>query len=428
KIFIFLFYNIFFLFITGFSQDLATEPYLSIDNPNIQTDTFPLVYDMRTTERLSPVKTQPSWACWASAALSSVESLWRTTGFGNYNLSDINLKLCHGFVPKRSKNGNHYMATAYFSRRSGPIEKSAALDSCCYQEIPKVAYITDARYLPNDPGIIKQVLLNYGAVFSMMYFDEKYFDDSTNTYYYNDTLEINHVINIIGWNDTLSTAGGKGAWIIQNSRGKDFGENGFFYISYNDVNILQFNAIWPKWMEYDTNSTVYYYDTLGSYRSYGFGNSIAYGLVKFIAPRKQEITKIGTSVNYGNSKIEIKIYDDFNDSTKQLSNRLAFLNEQVCRFPGYYTFDLPASFIIAKNDDFFISVKYNTPSDTIPIPVEFDIKGYSKPKIQTKKCWINPNADKWPNAWYELGKESPFPFLQFNLCIKAYGKDIMATP
>lgn len=46
-----------------------------------------------------------------------------------------------------------------------------------------------------------------------------------------------HAVSIIGWDDEYyaSSWSGKGAWIALNSWGDDWGQNGVFYISYNDV-------------------------------------------------------------------------------------------------------------------------------------------------------------------------------------------------
>ncbi len=381
---------------------------------------LPVTFTLQGTGRLGPVKTQPDGGCWSSAALGSVESVWRTFGFGEYILSDINLKLCNGFDPSRSTYGNHYMATAYFTRGSGPIMKNPETDSLCEQNPVKPGYITDARFLPDDPGLIKQTIVETGAVYSMLYFRKELLDTLTNIYYCPKKKDINHAIDLVGWNDTLKTESGKGVWIAQNSLGISFGDKGYFYIPYSDPNILKYNAIWPKWISYDPEAEIYYYDTLGSYRSYGFHDSVCYGLVKFTARDSLFITKIGTSVNEPNTKIFTEIYHQFDTVTMQLSEKLAVIGEATCKFAGYYTFDLNEKVRVKKDEDFYILTRYITPNDTMPIPIETFIRGYSDPKLASHKCWINPDYNKWPEAWYECGADSKFKFLNFNLCIKAY--------
>jgi len=43
--------------------------------------------------------------------------------------------------------------------------------------------------------------------------------------------KVNHAIVIIGWDDN------KGAWIIKNSWGPEWGNNGYMYIKYNTSNV-----------------------------------------------------------------------------------------------------------------------------------------------------------------------------------------------
>ena len=66
-----------------------------------------------------------------------------------------------------------------------------------------------------------------------------------------------HAVSIIGWDDSYKASGWSkaGAWIALNSWGDDWGNNGIFYISYNDV--LANEAMWgftPK----DTNANDIY--------------------------------------------------------------------------------------------------------------------------------------------------------------------------
>ncbi len=406
--------------LTSLSQNLKNDySNFNFDKDLVVSDTFPVYYDLRNSNRLSPVKVQSSGGCWASSAMASVESLWRTRNYGNIVLSDINLKMYHGFDSTRNNNGNHYMATSYLSRRSGPLPKNPESDSLYFKEPKTEAYITDARYLPNDPGLIKQTIMDFGAVYSMMYFRREHVDSLTSIFY-TSKKKINHAINLVGWNDTIQTDTILGAWIAQNSLGESFADSGFFYIPYNDPNILEYNCIWPKWMPFEESSKIYYYDTLGSYYSYGFRDSICYGLVKYTAETDLKISKIGSFINHPFTKIYAEVYKEFDTSSKVLSRKKEVLKEITCKYAGYYTFDLLSTVKVNEGDDFFIMMRYVTPNDTMPLPVETYIEGYSDPHITSKKCWVNPNYEKWPTTWYECGSESEFESLKFDLCIKAY--------
>ena len=405
------------LSISGFAQNWML-PIPDFDKM-VVGDSFPIKYDLRDYGRLSPVKSQPSGGCWASASMGAIESVWRTYAYGNHTLSDKNLQLYNGFDSLRKSNGNHYMATAYFTRGSGPLLKNKESDSISFHGQKTAAYVTDARYLPNDPALVKQTIMDYGAVYSMLYYKIDFLDTVTFTYY-TEVEKINHVVNLVGWNDTLQTQAGKGAWIAQNSKGKKFGDQGFFYISYNDKNILKHNAIWPKWVPYDPASSIYYYDTLGATIPFGYHDTICCGLVKYTAKEDLFIEKVGTSITTSGTKVTTKIYGKFNVSSKRLSNQMAFIEENECGMAGYYSFDLKDPVYIEEGGDFYIMMQYVTPIDSFPMPTEKFLENYANPHISTGKCWVNANVNRWPNAWNECGADVEHETLRFDLCIKAY--------
>ena len=403
--------------ISGFAQN-GMLPIPDFDAIEI-SESLPIAYDLRGVGRLSPVKAQPSGGCWASASMGAVESVWRTYGFGKYTLSDKNLQLFNGFDSLRRTNGNHYMATAYFTRGSGPLLKNRESDSISGPGQEIVAYITDARYLPHDPKLIKQTIMDYGAVYSMLYFKNKFMD--TITFVYSTQIEkINHAVDLVGWNDTMPTKNGRGAWIAQNSMGKKFGDHGFFYISYADKNILYHNAVWPKWIPFDSTSSIYYYDTLGATIPFGYHDTICCGLVKYTADEDLLIKKIGTSITSPGTKVTGHVYGNFKEKSKKLSRKKAIVEEKECKMAGYYSFDLKEPVHVKKGEDFYIMMQYVTPNDSFPLPTEKFLKDYADPHITTGKCWVNANVNRWPTAWNVCGANVEYETLRFDLCIKAY--------
>ncbi len=391
---------------------------------------FPAVYDMRNTSWLTPVKSQSAGGCWAYSIMGALESRLLMLGHEEFDLSDNHLQNCHKYLPERSGNGNHWMATAFFARRSGPILQhqyaypgGQAYYNCCPDDTDALFYVHQARYPPADNmAAIKQTVMDYGPVWSLLYWNDSFYNPGNYTYYYNGTANVNHAGCVIGWDDNKMTARGTGAWIVRNTWGSNWGEGGYYYIAYDDSRFLKYNGYWPEVMENEANTTIFQHDEIGGYWGSGGWNQYAYGLVKFDGPESDmRITRIGTFMLYANCGIEIKVYSQFSDS---LSGLLYTGNEETVPLPGYYTFDLDSTILIPAGQDFYVQVKYDSKDSLLkwPVPVEDSIAGYAKPTISTGKYWLAPDPGIWPTAWYPLGHGTPYGY---DLCIKAYTKKIM---
>ncbi|MCF8378270.1 MAG: hypothetical protein K9H49_01755 [Bacteroidales bacterium] len=387
-----------------------------------ETDTtkeIPLAFCLEFPDQLCPVKTQPTGGCWASASNTVVESYWLRMGFNAEHVSDKNLQLFHGFVRERNVNGNYMMATAYYTRGSGPVRKNEFNDTT---EIinPELSYLnTGARYLPGDPYLIKRVIHDCSPVYTMLYFRKSNVDTVTQIHY-TEKSGINHALALIGWNDTLTTKSGRGVWIAQNTLGELFGDNGRVYIPYQDKNILEHNAIWPEWETFNPRLQILYYDTLGPILTYGFNDSICWGMVNFTASDKGSVNRVGVFVKHPGTRIYAEVYKKFEPVEKVLSGLEGKSDAIRCIYPGYYTINLDKPVSFQKGEDFFVVVRYQTPDQGFPMPIEQYQKDYADPDITQNRAWINPDFEKWPNLWYEVGENSNLAYLKFDLCIRAY--------
>ncbi|MCD4679567.1 MAG: PKD domain-containing protein, partial [Bacteroidales bacterium] len=401
------------------SANILSNPFSS------PKSTFPY-FDLRLIGVVTPSRDQvlATGPGWAFAALGSIESSWIRLGQGVYDLSEKNLLTCHDFDYNVCQPGNYEMATAYMSRAGGPISENDqpytginCSSGCSLFNYVPVAYVSDARYLPGDSATIRQALLDHGAVATTMYFDVNYYNNADFTYYYSGSTAANHGVLIVGWDDSKITAGGIGAWIVQNSRGESWGDDGYFYVSYYDTQFLTSNAIFPVKNPWLGNSAVYYYDKYGWIKNTGFSNAVGYGVIKFVAPTNHMIERIGTYATNSNTILDFEIYDDFDGVN--LTNLLDTISNRLCPFPGYYTYDLDSPMAMNTGDDFYIKVKYNSPGITMPIPLESNSPGYvTNPVIETGKCWISDNGNNWTAIGVNTAELS-------DLCIKAYAIDTL---
>lgn len=107
-----------------------------------------------------------------------------------------------------------------------------------HPELPDLTSYNNSR--------IKQMVTENGAVFIASCFSPQYVDiNSGATFCPGDSA--NHAITIVGWDDeydfTDSSLSVKpnapGAWLIKNSWSDEYGDNGYFYISYEDNSLSQ---------------------------------------------------------------------------------------------------------------------------------------------------------------------------------------------
>ncbi len=380
-----------------------------------QIRSFPARFDLRDAGKVTSVKDQGNCgSCWSFAATAAVESRWLMLGYPASDLSEQNLNNCHGFVWGHCDGGTSDFTTAYYARRSGPPSEADdpynIYSSTCNNK-GYVAYVAEIRWLPKVTDVIKQYLMDYGGISTYYYHDDAYYNATNKTYYYNGSANTNHSVMLAGWDDNKVTAGGTGAWIIKNSWGTGWGEAGYFYISYNDTKVLSSNVVHSLRIEKNPFSEVYYYDKLGWLNDVGYGTNTAYGLTKYVSTAEQKITAIGVYTNSSNTSLDIEIYDTFSGGT--LSSLLGSITNQTKTYPGYYTIELPAPLSISAGNDFYIKVKYYTPSYTYPIPIECAWSGYSNPTIETGVCWISPDG----TSWSAIGGGTSY---LWDLTIKAY--------
>lgn len=108
---------------------------------------------------------------------------------------------------------------------------------------------TSNNEIPNGTQL-KLAIMKYGSI-DVGFFGQAttnevnpYYNPETYAHYVNESIEPSHAVSIIGWDDNfnasnfLITPPSDGAWIVKNSYGTNWGDNGFFYISYYDKTLL----------------------------------------------------------------------------------------------------------------------------------------------------------------------------------------------
>ena len=355
-------------------------------------------YDMRDPDGdgddsdslLTAVRSQGGCgACWAFATYGALESHVKQTLGMVQDYSEDNLKHLAGFDWGPCDGGNLDMSTAYLSRSSGPIsetddpyDQSDTSDYCT--DCDPVRYVDNVVWLPTrsavtDNAYIKEALVQYGGLHTSYYHSDTYYHGSPNyTYYYSGSSPTNHAVVIVGWDDDKEVAGAPddGAFIVRNSWGSWWGDDGYFYVSYYDQRFAfqslgYFDETLESAFSFDT---VYYYDELGRTSYMGYGSTVAWGANWFVPGQDESLEAVGFYANDSPTQYEIYIYEEFNGSS--FSDLQATKTGSVSH-PGWYTVQLDTPVDLLEGDGFGVVIKFTNDDHIYPVPLEANVGGYS---------------------------------------------------
>lgn len=346
---------------------------------------LPPFFDLRAVDFVSPVKNQRQTGnCWAFTTMAALESSVLLQGGGLQDFSEKNLRNNHLHDNDPiSDGGNDEMSIAYFSRFAGPVleEYDPFDESDPTSESVPVFGVVKEKVHYTDEVSIKEAIMAKGALFTSMCSSEPEYQSGTETtYYLEGKWQTNHAVTLVGWDDSkvIPGAPGKGAWLVKNSWGKEWGDEGYFWLSYLDessvMEAISFNSVEPM----ATYSDVYYYDTLGKVSNYGYGLDVSYAALTVTPRSDEQITAVGTYATAHNSSWKIRIYDTkTEEGTNSYFSDLLYETESAVGNCGYYVVDLPRKVPVKKGDDVYVVVEYTTPEYGMPIPVEKKVVGYS---------------------------------------------------
>jgi len=387
---------------------------------------LPASFDWRTTGKVTAVKDQGNCgSCYAFAAIANFESKMLIDGQATLpypDYSENNAKECNYY--DTSCDGGWYSQVANLLSKKGTVLESCdpyvASDVACKGTCPYQKTLLDWRIISGDvvpdTDALKTYIQTYGPVFTAMYagfpgFDVSY--DGSYTFYYAGLEEINHAVQIVGWDDSLSHAGGTGGWIVKNSWGTGWGDAGYFTIAYGSASIGMYSSFLYKWQDYDQNGSLYYYDEGGMTNALGqLGglNTTAWGLSKVIPADDAPVERVEFWTTDITTDVDVYLYDDF-DGTN-LSNLLASKLNSSFSEAGYHSVALDSPVPMSVGDDVIAVVKFTNSS--LGFPVAIDDMG----PHETGRTYISLDGSSWTDLKDILGG--------VDVCLRARTGD--ATP
>jgi C1A family cysteine protease len=417
---------------------------------------LPETFDLRDHDGynyVTSVKSQIGGTCWTHGVMAAIEGNllkngnWTNAGLsGQPDLSEYHLDWWNGFNSEFNQDtlpddgtgldvhygGDYRVTSAYLSRGEGAINDTT--DYSAWHANPPARksdryyyfYVRDIDWYTlgdslNRIETIKTKIMENGVMGTCMAYSSQFISQYMHYQPQSSDMEPNHAIAIIGWDDNIDVgAPYPGAWLCKNSWGADWGNSGYFWISYYDKwaarhpemgAVSLYNVVEPFF------DTVYYHDYHGWRDT---KTEVKKAMNVFTAHDTLEIIAASfytaaDSVNY-----TLKVYDSFDGDN--LSGEL-ITEEGFIAHTGFHTIDLSNSALINMSDKFYLYLeldKGGQPFDrTSEIPV---LLGSSKTRTIVRstsrrgQSYYNDADGNWVD-FYDEGE--PEWINSGNFCMKA---------
>ncbi len=410
---------------------------------------YPAKYDPRSSISI-PVRNQkPSNMCWAYTLAANLEISFLQAGAGLFDLSEEHLayffahrmndplgntandknEILHSY----RDGGNQTLAAIFLSTWSGmalesqvPYETNAdhTLDS---DKVPSsqmayqtTAYLENAAFSSYSVNNIKSLISEYGSVSMSFGMYDTYYNPYTYAYSYPGSAGVNHAITLIGWDDnysrenfnSASNVTSNGAWIARNSWGDDWGEAGYFYISYE--NKCNYNIVAAEATTSPKYRNNYFYDgsrALSKLKLYPSGSSGISSIANVFQAKAgngngEVLGEVVLATYTGGGSYSIQIYTNLKDKSNPVSGTPAYANPVTFyqEHAGISTVEVPE--VNLMNGTLYSVVLTNIGSDTVEYLCETN-SAYDWVEFQAGLEADQSFCYHEKNGWSDFSKTSP---------------------
>ena len=408
------------------SVALGTLPAAALAAPSLPTS-----YDLRTDQAVTPARNQGRYGdCWAFAAMAALESAILKQGVDPsvtadiLDLSEDHMDRHHGFdYGPRLVGGRYELALSYLLRGDGPYRESdypyelppeaTAPTSTGALPVPEEATPTDpvipyqvlgVQFLENVNALeltadtvqaaiapTKEAIMQYGAVSTNLYqahdgngtfpyTNAAYYNPDTAAYYCDGNAPgyehvANHAVAIVGWDDSFpkenfaTQPDFDGAWLCKDAQGATFGQDGFYWVSYQSACVTTTQFCFTEVVKADKGySGIAQHDALGLSKfmanDFSYGNELDAYFNVFEAEEDTTLDAVGFYAMGSNASYTLFVIPDFSEFQAQfpgayLEDVRQTYTDQNGMLPhaGYHKVDLKQPLQLQKGQKYAIGLE-----------------------------------------------------------------------
>ena len=414
---------------------------------------YPARYDARDNGWVTSVKNQGNYeSCWSFSSLAAIETNLIKNGRADASLDLSENQFAYFFYNRQpdklgytigdyntTSRGNYLSAGGTLQGTGLALATWAGVTTEArspYMTIPDASLCYAADYsvrnvylynysmtnLAGSVATIKQAILDHGAVACGINMIAQYYNPVN--YSYNcQTAGGNHAIAIVGWDDSYSKdnfnmkPAADGAWIVKNSYGPEFGDQGYFYVSYEDRTLTEFIAFEAVTAAEQFDNNYQYDGTANPAYSYNKGEWYANVFeAKGANGFNEELKAVGVYTLTTNCNYEVEVYTGLTDAGKPTSGTKVYDVPVTGTLTdaGYQTIVLPSAVSLTAGESFAVLVRLKD---------SYGANAYIGADSTYQNDWItfianvsdNQSFVQVNNKWYDFGKEA-----KANVRIKAY--------
>lgn len=310
-----------------------------------------------------------------------------------------------------------------------------------YSSLGKIYTEEEVQVLRNN---IKEHIVNYGGIAAYTAASEyEYYSSqdviSSNAYYCDNIYStFNHAVTIVGWDDNYSKENftGKskptkdGAYLVLNSYSDEAFDDGYIYISYDDIWIetTLYGIVGTSEIDYDN---LYQYDNYGGAlpitlydNQNNIPDTIYYSSTYYRDTDKMEVLD-AVSVN-SDKYCEFEVYVNPNGSDLNINNLVRACDIKILS-PGYHKINFEP--ISLSGSEFAVVIKEKALDGNASLMVEPQIDGtfYEYVSSTAGNSKISTNGVNWQNL-AEIGvlysDGLSIDMTKSDVCIKAFTKNV----